>query len=59
LPILQHARVQPLLDVASDALVRNPMLDELFHPFMVDGVEETTNVCIKHPIHLPRSDPDR
>ena len=39
LPVLKHARVQPLLDVAHDALVRDPVLDEFNQPFVNYGVE--------------------
>ena len=39
-PVLQHACVQPLLDVAQDALVRDPVLDEFHQPFVVDGVDK-------------------
>src|SRR4029453_2270093 len=38
-PVLQHAGVQPFLDEPHDALVRNPVLDELPQPAAVDGLE--------------------
>ena len=59
LPILQHAGVQPFLDQPHDAPVRDPMLDELHQPFVVESIEETADVHIEHPVHLPRQDPDR
>ena len=58
-PVLQHARVQPLLDEPHDAPVRNPVLDEFHQPRMVERVEEILNVHIEHPVHLPRQQPDR
>src|ERR671918_231214 len=53
-PVLQHAGIEPFLDQPHDALVRNPMLDELHQPPVVDGIEEPTDVGIEHPVHLPR-----
>ena len=34
--LFHHAGVQPFLDVTHDAIVRNPMLDELRQPFVVN-----------------------
>src|SRR6266545_2906714 len=59
LPLLQHARPQPLLDEAHDAPVRNTVLDEADEPFVVQRVEEPPNVRIEHPVHAPRFDADR
>jgi len=59
LAIFQHACIQPLFDVAQDAPVRNPVLDKPHQPFVVNGIEEATNVCIEHPAHLLRRDPYR
>src|SRR6516225_311445 len=57
-PILQHAGLQPFTDEPTDARVRNPVLDELHQPFVVDGIEEPTNVRVQHPVHLPRQQTD-
>src|SRR3989449_2251603 len=57
LPVLQHACVQPFLDEPHDAPVRNPVLDELHQPSVVDGIEEATDVHVEHPVHLPRQQP--
>jgi site-specific DNA recombinase len=38
LPLLQHAGVQPFLDKAHDASVRDSVLDELHKPSVVDGM---------------------
>jgi hypothetical protein len=43
--------------VPHDALVRDPVLDKLHQPFVVDGIKETTYVCVEHPVHLPPHDP--
>ena len=37
-PILQHARLEPLADVADDALVPNPVLDTLHQPCVVNRI---------------------
>jgi hypothetical protein len=41
LPVLQHAGVQPFLDEPHHAPVRNPVLEELHQPAVVDGIEGT------------------
>ena len=57
LPVLQHAGLEPFLDQSHDAPVRNPVLDELHQPPVVDGLEEPTDVGIEHPVHLLRQEP--
>ena len=44
-----------------NAAVGNPVLDKFHHPSVVDGPEEVTDVCVKHPVHtLPHNaDPQR
>lgn len=37
--LLKHACVEPLLNVSLDALVRNPVLNELHQPLVVDGIK--------------------
>ena len=32
------------------------MLDELHQPFVVQGIEEPTDVCVEHPVHLSLRD---
>src|SRR5215472_2380093 len=54
LALLQHARVQPFLDESHNALVRNPVLDKLHQPAVVDGIKESTDVQVEHPVHLSR-----
>src|SRR5260370_30161476 len=43
-PFFRHPRFQPFLDQPEDAPVRDPMLDELFQPFVRYVIEKTTNV---------------
>ena len=38
--LLHHARLQPFPDQAHDAVVSDPMLDELDHPTVFDFIEE-------------------
>src|SRR6266508_1476013 len=56
-PGLQRDRVEPFLDQPHDALVRNPMLDKLHHPSVVDGLEVPPDVGVEHPVHLLRQEP--
>src|SRR5207247_9801385 len=55
---LHNACAQPFADEPPDSAGCNPMLDELHQPSVVDGVEETTNVCVEYPVHLPSLDSD-
>jgi site-specific DNA recombinase len=50
--VFQHSGVQPLLDVALHALVRDSVLDELHYSRMVHRVEEPADVRIEHPTHF-------
>jgi hypothetical protein len=52
LPVLQDSCRQPPPQQAQDSPVRDPVLKESNHPPMVDGVKETTDVCVEHPVHL-------
>src|SRR6266545_6077734 len=58
LPVRQYAGAQPFLDEPHDAPVRYPVLDELHQAFVVDGIKETPNVRIQHPVHVLSMDPD-
>ena len=49
LPILQHARLEPLAHVADDALVPNPVLDTLHQPSVVNRIVEAPDVGIEYP----------
>jgi hypothetical protein len=57
LPLLHYPGLQPLLYVSSYPFIRYPVLDELYQPFVVDGVKIPPNVGIQHPAYLSRHDP--
>ena len=59
LPLLHHPCAQPLSDEPQDPAIRYPVLDELHHPAVVDSVVKSTDVCIKHPVHLLAYKPGR
>jgi hypothetical protein len=50
LPILQHACLEPLAHVADDALVPNPVLDNLHQPLVVERIIQAPNVGIAYPV---------
>src|SRR6185295_1743978 len=50
LPIFHHSRSEPLLHQSGDPAVPYPVLDHLLQPFVGDGVEKPSNVCIEHPV---------
>jgi hypothetical protein len=58
-PQVQHARVQPFLDVTHDAPVCDPVPDELHEPSVVQRVEEPADVRIEHVAHFLRADSHR
>ena len=53
-PALSHFRMQP-----QDPLVRDPVLEELLQPAVIELVEEVADVRVEHPVHLLPLDPDR
>ena len=59
LALFQHARLEPFLDQAHDALVGYAVLDKLHQPPVIESVIELPDVGIEHPVHLSRSDPNR
>src|SRR5271157_1857995 len=58
LPVLEHAGAEPLLDQPHDALIRDPVLEELHDPLVLHRIEKAPNVRVEHPVHLPRPDAD-
>jgi hypothetical protein len=52
LTLVKDARAEPLLDESDNPRIRNPVLNKTNQPPVVNGVEEPTNVCIEHPVHL-------
>jgi hypothetical protein len=53
---LKHASPEPSLDQADDALVADPMFDELDQPVMADRVKERPDVGVEYPSHPPSCD---
>src|SRR5262245_32900135 len=51
-PILQHARLEPLANVTDNALVPNPVLDKLHQPFVVNRIVKAPNVGIEYPVNV-------
>src|ERR1700737_324553 len=43
---------KPFLDESDDALIPDPVLDELHRPLVRDGIEKSTNVRVKHVVHF-------
>jgi len=46
------------VDEPYDAPVSNAMPNELLEPFVVESIEEATNIRIDDPVHLLRQHPD-
>src|SRR6516165_7982588 len=57
-PVFHDARLQPFLDQADDAPVADPMLQEADQPFLVDLIEERSDVGVQYEAHLLAVDPD-
>src|SRR6516164_1986461 len=51
-PVFHDARLQPFLDQADDAPVADPMLQEADQPFLVDLIEERSDVGVQYEAHL-------
>src|SRR5262245_43020296 len=58
-PILQHARLEPLAKLADDALGPNPVLDKLPQPFVVHRIIKAPNVGIEYPVDVALFNADR
>jgi site-specific DNA recombinase len=57
-PVFEDARLEPFLDQADDAPVADPMLQEADQPFLVDLVEERSDVGVQYIAHLLAVDSD-
>src|SRR6516162_6013639 len=57
-PVFHDARLEPFLDQADDAPVADPMLQEADQPFLVDLIEERSDVGVQYVAHLLAVDPD-
>src|SRR6266404_6487485 len=55
-PVFQDARLEPFLDQANDALVADPMFQEADQPSLADRIEESSDICVQYPVHLPAPD---
>ena len=51
LTIFRYPGLHPFLDQAKYPVIHHAMLDKLQHPFVIQVIEEATNVCIEHPVH--------
>jgi hypothetical protein len=56
--VFHDARPEPFLDQPDDAPVADPMLQEPDQPFLVDLVEERSDVGVQYEAHLLAVDPD-
>src|SRR5262249_42328144 len=52
-PVVGNPCPEPLSDQSQDPAICDPVPEELQQPLVVDGVKETTNVRIEHPVYLP------
>ena len=59
LPLFDDPGPEPLADQSQDSLVRDPVLEELLQPALVEPSEEVADVSVEHPVHLLARDPDR
>ena len=51
---IERAGPQPSADEPEDSGVGDPMCKHPQQPLVVDRVEEATDVCVKHPVHVLR-----
>jgi site-specific DNA recombinase len=51
---IEHAGPQPSSDEAEDSGVGDPMRNHPQQPLAFDRVEEATDVCVQHPVHVLR-----
>jgi hypothetical protein len=50
---------EPFLDQAQDPLIRDPVLEELHKPGVIQAREEVAEIRVKHPVHLAVLNRDR
>lgn len=55
---LTPARSHSFTDQSEDALVADPMIQELDQPLMVNRIKEPFDVSVQHPTHLLACDRD-
>ena len=51
--LVRYPGPEPFTEQAQYPAIGDPVLDELQQPLVIDGVEETTNVRVEHPVYLP------
>ena len=59
LPVLDDPRLQPSLDRAKDPPIRDPVLEKLQKPRVIEAGEEVADVRVEHEVQIPARDPDR
>ena len=52
LAVFQHTCSQLFLDETYYAPVSYSVLNKFCQPFVLEGIEKCTNICIKHPVHF-------
>ena len=57
--VLDHACSEPFLDQAQDPPVRDPVLEELHQPGVIQAAEEVPEIQVEHPVHLAILNRDR
>jgi len=58
-PVLDDSCGQPITDQPQDPPVRDPMLDELHQPGLIELGEEVADIRVEYPVHLLPRDPGR
>ena len=53
--LFEHSGFQPFLDEPKNSLVCDSMLEKLYEPTVVEGIEKPTQVRIQHPAHFSLS----
>jgi hypothetical protein len=56
-PILDDPRSQPFLNQPQNPPIRDPVLQELDQPLMVQAGEVIAEISVEHPVHLLSHDP--
>ncbi len=56
---VDHSRFEPFADQSNDPLISNPVFEKPEHPFVIDFVEERTDIGIHDPVHRTALDSRR
>ena len=57
--VLHDSCAQPFLDESHDSPISDPVLDKLHYPSVIHGSKEISDVCVEHPVYVPRPDRGR